>query len=129
MECIGRAIVLRKRSTWVILKIRWLSSKLKGGTGDQWRDATVSSEFISSRSTSLQPIAQGGGFHCSDMLASSGEADATILAVQNEALESMKSWLSLYKSATAPVDVSEEQATPFTKRVSPWQHGAGVVNS
>jgi len=100
-------------------------------TGDPWRDATVSSEFASSRSTTLQPIALGDGFHCSDMLASSGEADMTILAVQNQALEAMKAWLSTYKPNATLVEVSERQlphAPLFTKPVSPWQHGAGVVN-
>ena len=66
---------------------------------DPWRDATVSSEFVTSLSTDQQPIALSDGFHCSDLLASSGLVDPTILAVQRQALDTMRIWLSSYEPA------------------------------
>lgn len=63
-------------------------------TGDPWRDATVSADGLGKASTATQPIAVSDGFHCSDLITEYGEIDATIGAVQQQALDAMASWLS-----------------------------------
>lgn len=89
--------------------------------GDPWRDATVSSEFSGSKSTALQPIALSDGFHCSDLLALSGTADPTILAVQNQALGTMHSWLSMYAPVNGTaVDNSSEAPPTSRQRAGVW---------
>ncbi|KIJ58453.1 hypothetical protein HYDPIDRAFT_141516 [Hydnomerulius pinastri MD-312] len=64
------------------------------GLRDPWREATVSAAGSGVSSTSAQPIYEGGGFHCSDMLRVSGALDKTVYAVQLAGLESMKMWLA-----------------------------------
>ncbi|KAI0959110.1 hypothetical protein AcW1_004037 [Taiwanofungus camphoratus] len=64
------------------------------GKRDPWRDATVSADGTSFPSTSSQPIAVGDGFHCSDLLTDNGRVDATVAAVQRQALSAMKGWLA-----------------------------------
>jgi|SRR5882762_8809321 len=61
--------------------------------GDPWRDATVSADNITVPSTASQPIFEGDGYHCSDLITVSGEVDPTIARVQAAGLASMKAWL------------------------------------
>jgi len=73
------------------------------GKRDPWRDATVSSDFHTRQSTSTQPIAEGDGFHTSDLLTANGVVDATVLAVQKQALATFRTWVSQWKApSTAP---------------------------
>ena len=62
--------------------------------GDPWRDATKSAEGTNFASTAGQPIAISDGFHCSDLSTANGNADATVLAVQNAGLKSIAGWLA-----------------------------------
>lgn len=71
--------------------------KLTKHTGDDWRDATVSSDLHPRKSTSSQPIAVSDGFHTSDMYTANGLVDPTVLAVQKQALATMKKWLRTWK--------------------------------
>ena len=64
--------------------------------GDPWREATVSAEGLQIQSTSSQPIGLSNGFHCTDLGTKAGQVDATIGAVQQQALASMKDWLSAW---------------------------------
>ncbi|KAL0955656.1 hypothetical protein HGRIS_001883 [Hohenbuehelia grisea] len=68
------------------------------GLRDPWREATMSAQSITVnvKSTSQQPIAMGDGFHCTDLSAGSA-VDATVNAVQQKALASMKTWLTQWK--------------------------------
>lgn len=68
--------------------------------GDPWRDATVSADGTDFSSTSMQSIAVGDGFHCSDYYAQNAQ-DPTIAAVQNKGLAAIQEWLS---SWTPPAD-------------------------
>ncbi|KAI0058076.1 peptidase S28 [Artomyces pyxidatus] len=70
------------------------------GKRDPWRFATVSSDLVSIASTSTQPIAEGDGFHCSDMIADYGQMDPTILSVQKAGLANMKTWLASWKPSS-----------------------------
>lgn len=91
-------------------------------------------------STPEQPIGVGDGFHCSDLSTASGVADPTILAVQQAALASMKTWLADWKPSAAPsgarvpAPASGSGATPEGrtqpaphKPLSAWNKGAGVA--
>jgi len=62
-------------------------------TGDPWREASVSSDFVTRTSTDMQPIYLSGAFHCSDMRTRSA-VDPTVAKVQNAALGYMKTWLT-----------------------------------
>lgn len=68
-----------------------------GPAGDPWRDATVSADGQHFQSTPTQPIAEGDGFHCSDLLTSAGVVDSTIAAVQAQGLATMKTWLAAWR--------------------------------
>ncbi|TFK43800.1 serine carboxypeptidase S28-domain-containing protein [Crucibulum laeve] len=107
------------------------------GMRDPWRDATISAEGRNAQSTSLQPIALGDGFHCSD-LGTSANVDPTIAAVQTKALASMKTWLATWKPSTqqqppvkgprsAPHVGSKGQQSVVLKPLFAWVRGAGVV--
>ena len=67
------------------------------GVRDPWRDATVRADGVYVASTALQPIAEGDGFHCSDLIMANGAVDATVAAVQDEALGYMRAWLAEWK--------------------------------
>ncbi|KAF9464843.1 peptidase S28 [Collybia nuda] len=82
------------------------------GIRDPWKDATVSAEGLNVGSTPQQPIALGDGFHCSDLGASSGAADATVRAVQTQALASMKTWLTTWK----PAEIGHSTRSPRSER-------------
>lgn len=62
--------------------------------GDPWRGETVSADGLNKINTTTQPIYEGDGFHCSDLLTASGALDETIYVVQMAALEYMKAWLA-----------------------------------
>lgn len=62
--------------------------------GDPWREATKSADGMNFASTSWEPIAISDGFHCSDLLTRNAQVDATVAAVQTQALASMKEWLA-----------------------------------
>jgi hypothetical protein len=67
------------------------------GKRDPWRDATVSAEGLHKASTPLQPIALSDGFHGDDMTTQSGMVDASLGAVQQQALAAMATWLVDWK--------------------------------
>ncbi|KAJ3558315.1 hypothetical protein NM688_g1003 [Phlebia brevispora] len=69
------------------------------GQRDPWRDATVSADGITIESTSSQMIGLSDGFHCSDLITANGGADSTILAVQQQGLAALNSWLQGGKTA------------------------------
>ena len=48
------------------------------------------------------------GFHCSDLLASNAQVDASVAAVQQQGLAALKVWL-----ADSPPKVVEEKRTPL----------------
>ncbi|KAI5118441.1 hypothetical protein M0805_000575 [Coniferiporia weirii] len=89
------------------------------GQRDPWRDATVSSDFHTRQSTSAQPIAVGNGYHCSDLITSAGVVDSTILAVQQEALSYMKTWLKTWEPS-AKKHWRRDDATITNKPVNVW---------
>ena len=62
--------------------------------GDPWREATVSADGLNKANTTTEPIYESDGFHCSDLIARGGTADATVLAVQMAGLAYMKAWLT-----------------------------------
>ncbi|KAF9219959.1 hypothetical protein BS17DRAFT_716083 [Gyrodon lividus] len=66
------------------------------GLRDPWREATVSADGLYKPNTATQPIYEGDGFHCSDLITESGIVDETIYTVQMAGLEYMKSWLANY---------------------------------
>lgn len=63
-------------------------------TGDPWREATVSADGLHKANTTTQPIYEGDGFHCSDLITKNGVVDETIYTVQMAGLEYMKEWLA-----------------------------------
>ena len=63
-------------------------------TGDPWREATVSEDGLNKANTTTQPIYEGDGFHCSDLLTENGVVDETVHAVQMAGFEYMKMWLA-----------------------------------
>ncbi|KII94856.1 hypothetical protein PLICRDRAFT_97795 [Plicaturopsis crispa FD-325 SS-3] len=71
------------------------------GKRDPWRDATLSAENRTIPSTSSQTIAVSDGFHCSDLSTKTGAIDATVLAVQKQALVKMKEWLATWSKPGA----------------------------
>ena len=100
--------------------------------GDPWRDATVSSDFHMRQSTSEQPIAIGDGFHCSDLITSSGTVDATILAVQQKALTAMHAWLATWEPSAKHIATRRDAITnapgePLVKPVNAWLRGVSTV--
>ncbi|KAI0797037.1 serine carboxypeptidase S28-domain-containing protein [Abortiporus biennis] len=64
------------------------------GVRDPWREATVSADGVNVPSTSQQPIAVSDGFHCSDLSTANANVDSTVKAVQVQALQFMKSWIT-----------------------------------
>jgi hypothetical protein len=64
------------------------------GQRDPWREATVSAQTVNVPDTPQQPIGLSDGFHCSDLSAVTGAADATVNAVQQKFLASIKRWLA-----------------------------------
>lgn len=97
--------------------------------GDPWRDATLSADGLNVKSTPSQPIGEGDGFHCSDLLTSSN-IDPTILAVQNEGLASMKKWIAAWKPhnnglpvktpRSVPAPPQQAQPPAFIKPINAW---------
>ncbi|CCL98275.1 uncharacterized protein FIBRA_00269 [Fibroporia radiculosa] len=63
------------------------------GLRDPWREATVSADGLGRSSTPWQPIVEGDGFHCSDLLTGNAEVDSTIATVQADGLAAMAAWL------------------------------------
>lgn len=114
--------------------------------GDPWRDATVSSDFHTRQSTPAQPIAEGDGFHCSDLLTANAVVDTTVRAVQTQGLAQMKTWLAEWRPAAHParrrsaapsraglgrfakraVQAAAPAVSAGAKRVNVWWRGAGV---
>ncbi|KAL1734330.1 peptidase S28 [Schizophyllum commune] len=71
------------------------------GIKDPWREATMSAEGVTTKSTDRQPIKIGDGIHCSDLSAKAGKADETIRAVQESALEYLHTWIGEWKTEKA----------------------------
>ncbi|EGN95063.1 hypothetical protein SERLA73DRAFT_187354 [Serpula lacrymans var. lacrymans S7.3] len=71
------------------------------GLRDPWREATVSADGLNKPSTDTQPIYEGDGFHCSDLITENGVVDDTIAKVQTAGLSYMKTWLSQWKAPTS----------------------------
>ncbi|KAI0065743.1 hypothetical protein BV25DRAFT_1978526 [Artomyces pyxidatus] len=74
------------------------------GKRDPWRFATMSSDLASIKSTTMMPIAESNGFHCTDMISAYGDIDPTVDAVQKAGLANMKTWLASWKPSTPKVD-------------------------
>ncbi|KAJ3985743.1 serine carboxypeptidase S28-domain-containing protein [Lentinula detonsa] len=68
------------------------------GKRDPWREGTVSADGLNIPSTASQPILVSDGFHASDLIVDFGEADPSVGAVQQRALEVFATWLSEWKS-------------------------------
>ncbi|PFH52555.1 hypothetical protein AMATHDRAFT_1958 [Amanita thiersii Skay4041] len=101
------------------------------GIRDPWREATMSAEPVTVKSTDNQPIKIGDGFHCSDLSATNGAIDSTIGSVQTSALASMKTWLAQW---TPPSTVAGQKRTiqhsderVKTKPINAWFRGAGQM--
>lgn len=101
--------------------IREMLNLLVEMIGDPWRDATVSADNLNVPSTAQQPIGLGDGFHCSDLGTSAGVADATILAVQKQALASIKGWLAVWKPSSngKPTTRPKSVSAPAQKQPAP----------
>ncbi|KIP11822.1 hypothetical protein PHLGIDRAFT_10371 [Phlebiopsis gigantea 11061_1 CR5-6] len=67
------------------------------GQRDPWREATVSADTAPAVSTAQQPIALGDGYHCSDLIVANAVVDATVAAVQTQALAAIKGWVAAFK--------------------------------
>ncbi|KAJ3970306.1 serine carboxypeptidase S28-domain-containing protein [Lentinula raphanica] len=68
------------------------------GKRDPWREGTVSADGLDIPSTASQPIFVSDGFHASDLIVDFGEADPSVGAVQQHALNIFATWLSEWKS-------------------------------
>ncbi|KAG6844350.1 hypothetical protein H0H87_007575 [Tephrocybe sp. NHM501043] len=99
------------------------------GIRDPWKDATVSAAAVNIPSTSLQPIAVGDGFHCSDLLTASGTVDATILAVQVKALESIKMWLTTWTPHVKSSGTPAKKSVAIAASQVPRQHLAKPISA
>lgn len=80
-----------------LYKLRYSSHSI---SGDPWRGATLSADGTNFQSTPEQPIAVSDGFHCSDLITDNGSVDATVKAVQKQALEAIHGWLQGFEPAT-----------------------------
>ncbi|EJD52012.1 hypothetical protein AURDEDRAFT_142833 [Auricularia subglabra TFB-10046 SS5] len=69
------------------------------GQRDPWREATMSTDFVTVKSTETQPIAVSDGFHCTDLIMSAGVSDPTVKQVQDLALAYMSQWIADWHSA------------------------------
>ncbi|PBL02968.1 hypothetical protein ARMGADRAFT_279728 [Armillaria gallica] len=67
------------------------------GIRDPWREATLSAQGLNVQSTDEMPIGLSDGFHCSDLLTTTGAVDATVGKVHASALVSMSAWLKEWK--------------------------------
>lgn len=74
------------------------------GQFDPWRDATVSSDFrpggplVSTPDAPVNVIP--GGIHCSDLIYSNALANAGVMAIVNDEIATIKSWVEeFYKSS------------------------------
>ena len=67
------------------------------GQRDPWRDATVSADGTHFQSTSKQPIYEGDGFHCSDLITKNGQVDPTVQEVIDAGLQALGGWLAEWK--------------------------------
>ena len=74
---------------WIV----WLPPLTAVAPGDPWREATTSADGHVLKSTSSIPVAEGDGFHCSDLITSNGAVDSTVLAVQKQGLATIGNWL------------------------------------
>jgi len=70
------------------------------GQRDPWREVTMSTDFLPLVSTEQQPIAvASGGYHCSDLIISYGNVDASIKQVQNLGAAYMAKWVAAWHAA------------------------------
>lgn len=66
-------------------------------------------------------IGVSDAYHCSDMLTVAGTVDKTVLAVQQQGLAAMKTWLADWKPAESSKSVRREESTErFVKPVNLW---------
>ena len=72
---------------WIV----WLPPLTVVAPGDPWREATTSADGHVLKSTSSIPVAEGDGFHCSDMLLNNA-ISPRIAAVQKQAVQYMVQW-------------------------------------
>jgi hypothetical protein len=71
---------------------------------DPWREATVSATSVSYPNTTEHPIGESDGFHCSDLKMGAGANDASVIAVQQQALASMKRWIAQFPRASSAIE-------------------------
>ncbi|KDQ20234.1 hypothetical protein BOTBODRAFT_142776 [Botryobasidium botryosum FD-172 SS1] len=81
------------------------------GKRDPWREATVSSDFISRPSTPQNPIAVSDGFHGNDMYVANA-IDPTIAKVQDLAVEYFTQWIKDYHNRGLPSTPTNPLPTP-----------------
>lgn len=81
----------------------------------------MSADGVSYPNTTAHPVGLSNGFHCSDLLLRAAQADATVAAVQTQALASMKSWLAAFPKKLGRREVPGRLVKP----VSAWVKGAG----
>ncbi|KAF8214001.1 peptidase S28 [Mycena galopus ATCC 62051] len=93
------------------------------GQRDPWRYSTVSAPGVILKSTASQPIAEGAGYHCADLLTQEGTANPTVLAVQKEGLASIKGWIAAWKPAktVGARGLEGQEPGPSTKLAKPIQ--------
>jgi hypothetical protein len=96
--------------------------------GDPWLDATVSSTFHQRESTPSQPIAIGGGYHCSDLSIANGKADPSVAAVQQEGLSKIAEWLPEFQPKLEKREVGRDVSndSPMIKPINAWFRGMQV---
>ncbi|KAF8055883.1 serine carboxypeptidase S28-domain-containing protein [Lyophyllum atratum] len=99
------------------------------GIRDPWKDATVSAAGINVPSTAEQPIGLGDGFHCSDLLTSAGNVDATVRAVQVKALASMKMWLATWKPTPKARGTPAPRSVPAVIAQGVHHHDVKPINA
>ncbi|KAJ6515446.1 serine carboxypeptidase S28-domain-containing protein [Mycena sanguinolenta] len=95
------------------------------GQRDPWRYSTVSAPGVTLKSTPQQPIAEGEGYHCADLLSREGTANPTVKAVQTEGLASIKKWIAAWKPAKTLIarqpEIQSQEPGPSTKLTKPLQ--------
>jgi hypothetical protein len=73
----------------------------------------------------MQPIAEGDGFHCSDLLVSVAQADSTVASVQTQALASIKTWLTQWPSHTGQKRELVSPKAVQGKPINAWMKSFG----
>ncbi|KAJ7693929.1 serine carboxypeptidase S28-domain-containing protein [Mycena rosella] len=92
------------------------------GQRDPWRYSTLSAPGVTTQSTLTQPIAEGEGYHCADLLTREGLANPTVAAVQAHGLASIKTWVAAWRPPKAKRQVGppSEEPARLAKPLQGW---------